>query len=1012
MSQRGQLSESALHYLIILVCVAAILGVGYYSFSSVQDRLCKTELSKFQLDVKGIDREVGEGSLVEKDFDIPCDADEVYFVDSKKAKAEYFANNIIKDAVASSTEKNVFVVKDGEVSSSFFAGELEMAYPGYSCLVPRSGEVEVFAEGKGRGVEITPGCYQTECTLIPQDVPADEAQQILHDFFMFDCERCPTNVLSEVEDYSQTLQNLNMYRRYIYCPDTGKTKIEIIISPKDDRVIKNFRFYEYIPKECVASLNETLESLSVIGEVFVQDDPLLMWQFDTIERETVIEYTLNKSMSREDCEELIQGMGIAELLQEEGIEDHYAPTIDEFDDEVLVMNGDETQSVSLNDFVHDDVSIDQEIVWEITPTPQFLDVRIEDPTTFSDEGELAVTGSVIADTSTERIGTLEDLRERQQRPYRNNFLFIKPRQNFAGSEVIYLKATDRAGRTSTGSLTVIVTAAPIINIIPDIILHQAGAASKNIMLRESLYILEDSPFANLGIEVSPSSTAYAECSIEGIEDSRSLRCVRLSPGDSQFTLKVTDEHGLSTQRQFTVQVIGQSAAPLKKFKCRSTTSACGYSSYVCTIGTRTQIACCPTNFLSSFGRLVGIDSCWGDNYANIRFSCTGEQWSTCGGSCSEFPGSDIVEDACCNSPGCTAAGSRCLDDSTLVTCADTNTPPDGCLEQTSPSSCANGCRDNRCLPSVCAEDNDCMVGKSCHGGSCKSNCAGGVRHNQCIGDSSSGYNYNTYRCNNGNSIEDSSCMVRCANSINQVSGGCDTIGNFCINLNSWATCGSWTPWTGSNLLCLGYSAVNQCGDGRACQNGACVTTVCSDGTALGSCSSTQIGKKCVPASGSAILQTDPACNVCTPNSYGCYDTTNYRQCNSLGNSWNAPVSCGFSWSGGPGKVCTGAGMCRDRLSISYTIAQKLAPCGSYSSCCKYTLTLINNQNNQMTITNIISAGSGISNTIESEFTGDINIPINGEGSTTYVPQTYIPNIYSELQFMENSDLKGKIPIIC
>jgi len=56
MHKRGQLSESTLHYLIVLVCVAIILGVGYYSFSSVSDRLCKTESSKFQLDVKGIDR--------------------------------------------------------------------------------------------------------------------------------------------------------------------------------------------------------------------------------------------------------------------------------------------------------------------------------------------------------------------------------------------------------------------------------------------------------------------------------------------------------------------------------------------------------------------------------------------------------------------------------------------------------------------------------------------------------------------------------------------------------------------------------------------------------------------------------------------------------------------------------------------------------------------------------------------------------------------------------------------
>lgn len=378
MHKRGQLSESALHYLIIMVCVGVILSVGYYSFSSVQDRLCKTELSKFQLDFKGIDREIGEGSVEQKEFSIPCDADEVYFVDSKSAKAEYFANPLIRDAVNSSVEKNIFVVKDGQVEGSFFAGELQMSYPGYSCLVPRSGEVEVFAEGRGNGVSIVPGCYQTECTLIPQKIPQDEAQQILNDFSEFYCERCPTDIFNEVDDYVQTLQNLNMYRRYTYCPDTGKTKVEIIISPKDERIIRNFRFYEYIPKECVASLNETLESLSIVGEVFVQDDPLLMWQFDTIDGETVIEYTLNKSMSREDCEELIKGLGIAEAIQPEETEDVLDPEIDTLPTQTLTMNQGDTEIFSLNDYVDDDTALSEEIEWEVVGTPLSLEVEIGD----------------------------------------------------------------------------------------------------------------------------------------------------------------------------------------------------------------------------------------------------------------------------------------------------------------------------------------------------------------------------------------------------------------------------------------------------------------------------------------------------------------------------------------------------------------------------------------------------------------------------------------------------------
>jgi hypothetical protein len=377
MHKRGQLSESVVHSLVVLFVTSVVLSIGYYSFVSVENRICKTGLSKLQLDVKGIDRELGTGSVEKKSFEIPCDAEEVYFVDYAKTKAEYFSNPLIRDAIASGTEKNVFVVKKGKVEGSFYAGELQLAYPGYSCLVPKSGAVEVFAEGKGEGVDIIPGCYQVECTLIPQKIPTDEAQQILNEFFNFDCERCPTDVLKDVQDYQRTLENLNVYRRYTYCPDTGFTKVEIIISPKEG-VARNFRYYEYIPKECVDDLNAYLESLTIEGEVFVQDDPLLMWQFDEVAEETIIEYTLNKSMAREDCNELIQGLGIAEMVQEEEVEDALEPEIDNLPDQTLTINQGETEAFSLNDYVNDDTTLSGDICWEIVDEPQYLEVDIDD----------------------------------------------------------------------------------------------------------------------------------------------------------------------------------------------------------------------------------------------------------------------------------------------------------------------------------------------------------------------------------------------------------------------------------------------------------------------------------------------------------------------------------------------------------------------------------------------------------------------------------------------------------
>ena len=379
MQKRGQISDTAMRYIIIVVVLIAIQGIGYYSFTSVREKMCTTDLGRFQIDAQTLSQEISDGSVEKKSFFVPCDVDEVYFVDSDEVKETYFANPFIRESIESKSEANVFLIKDGQVKESFNMGELDFPFPGYTCMESAGSSFEFFAQGKGRGLSLVPGCYQKDCTLIPQDIGQSQAQKILNEFFTFDCERCPTDILNEVQDYSRTLENLNVYRRYTYCPDTGYTKVEIIISPKEEgQVARNFRYYEFIPKECISDLNAYLESLSIEGEVFVQDDPLIMWQFDEITEETILEYTLNKTMMQQNCSEIIQGLGIAEMTQEEEVDDSLPPEIEELPNQTLVINQGETEAFSLNDFVDDDTTLSEDIEWTIDPTPQHFDVWIEE----------------------------------------------------------------------------------------------------------------------------------------------------------------------------------------------------------------------------------------------------------------------------------------------------------------------------------------------------------------------------------------------------------------------------------------------------------------------------------------------------------------------------------------------------------------------------------------------------------------------------------------------------------
>jgi hypothetical protein len=129
------------------------------------------------------------------------------------------------------------------------------------------------------------------------------------------CSDCPNNKEEEWEYYYKTKDNVKIFRQFKECKETGKTIVEIIIKPVGDAKLEEFRFYEYIPKECVDDLQTVLDEY-VQGEVSIKADPLIVWSFANIEEEERISYTLNKILS-EECKEAILGMGIAERIVNE-----------------------------------------------------------------------------------------------------------------------------------------------------------------------------------------------------------------------------------------------------------------------------------------------------------------------------------------------------------------------------------------------------------------------------------------------------------------------------------------------------------------------------------------------------------------------------------------------------------------------------------------------------------------------------------------------------------------------
>ncbi len=342
MKKRGQIGHVITYILIAFTAILLSL-LGYKGFVMIKEKMCQTELADFEIDLRGLDEEVGFGSVLEKTFFAPCSVDEVYFVDlDKEVNLEVFNKlPIIKDSLQSGIEDNLFLVKDNEVKRSFFVGNLNIGYPYYKCLKPRNERINFFLEGAGGAVDIIPGCMQPECTYVPEVLDVDKADAIAASIkFREDSAECPVgdpgcevvidtvtgdpDIDTEVKKTIETMDNVEIFRKYQYCPDTGIAKVEIVIRPKEGRKVEEFRLFEYIPKECILDLQTYIDAddFSTQEESYVtvniKEDPLIMWHFDVIEKEETVSYEIRKRLGDVNCKEVIDSIGIADLVGDAG----------------------------------------------------------------------------------------------------------------------------------------------------------------------------------------------------------------------------------------------------------------------------------------------------------------------------------------------------------------------------------------------------------------------------------------------------------------------------------------------------------------------------------------------------------------------------------------------------------------------------------------------------------------------------------------------------------------------
>ncbi len=313
--RKAQIVGEVLKYAMVGVVTIVVLAAGYKMIDVVRERACITEITKFEIDLRNIDKSLRFGAKELQSHDAPCKADKIYFFDlNKNINPKNFREiPIIEDTLKNQGSNNIFLVREGDVRRSFYAGNLEIAYPYHICFMPKFDKISFFVEGMGKAAKITAACNQPECTYMPIEINDDEAKKLIREAIEFGCRNCPLDSDRELEKIRLTRQNVEMFRKFSVCE--GVTEVQIIIRPKTGSDVKDFRFYEFIPKSCIDDLNSYLAG-NIEGDVDIKSDPLILWYFKDLGKEKKVSYKLNTELD-DNCKQAIKGLGVAQFVEGE-----------------------------------------------------------------------------------------------------------------------------------------------------------------------------------------------------------------------------------------------------------------------------------------------------------------------------------------------------------------------------------------------------------------------------------------------------------------------------------------------------------------------------------------------------------------------------------------------------------------------------------------------------------------------------------------------------------------------
>ena len=162
--KRGQISSTALVFLLTVIIVAFLSVYGYTQIVKIRDAERKTDYIVFETGLASIvETSTDYGNVVVEEFVIPAGYKELCFVDLSNVNPINIPNKIIRNSVDDGVKKNVFLIAENNFESSYVEGFQLSHPPFYSCIQPKARQVKLMLEGLGDSVVINPPANERWC---------------------------------------------------------------------------------------------------------------------------------------------------------------------------------------------------------------------------------------------------------------------------------------------------------------------------------------------------------------------------------------------------------------------------------------------------------------------------------------------------------------------------------------------------------------------------------------------------------------------------------------------------------------------------------------------------------------------------------------------------------------------------------------------------------------------------------------------------------------------------------